>query len=47
MITAVQFIRLLRVLRIMALGDYSKAFTDCARAITQNQELLATSGFAV
>ena len=45
-IPAVQFIRLLRVLRIMALGDYAKAFTDCARAITQNQELLATSGFA-
>jgi hypothetical protein len=45
-IPPVQFIRLLRVLRIMALGEYSKAFADCGRAITQNQELLLTSGFA-
>lgn len=45
-IPPVQFIRLLRVLRIMALGDYAKAFADCGRAITQNKEVLLTSGFA-
>lgn len=45
-IPPVQFIRLLRVLRIMALGEYAKAFKDCGRAITQNQEVLLTSGFA-
>eukprot|EP01043_Picozoa_sp_COSAG02_P059437 COSAG02_NODE_7578_length_2950_cov_43.277447_1_plen_864_part_10 len=45
-IPPVQFIRLLRVLRIMALGEYAKAFADCGRAITQNKEVLLTSGFA-
>ena len=45
-IPPVQFIRLLRLLRFMAVGEYAGAFSDCARAVSKNKALLATSGFA-
>ena len=43
---AVQFIRVLRLLRILVAGEYAGAFRDMSRAIRKNSSLLATSGFA-
>lgn len=43
---ALQFIRLLRLLRIMMTGAYGAAFRDMSKAVTKNASVLMTSGFA-
>lgn len=43
---AVQFVRVLRLLRVLVTGEYSGAFRNMSRAVSKNSTLLVTSGFA-